>query len=122
MTSTTPTHPHTHAAGGEHHHHALPPSGQGTVVLDIGGSVGALVVHTTERLAGREIEIARRGETQQFVHTEVRERHLPDGHVHAAVFAALPEGKYTLLDAPLGADCDVVIAPGCVTEVDWSSG
>ena len=73
-------------------------------MLDIGGSVGALVVHTSERFAGREIEIARRGETQQFVHTEVRERHLSDGLVHAAVFAALPEGVYTLLDPPPGTD------------------
>ena len=91
-------------------------------MLDIGGSVGALVVHTSERFAGREIEIARRGETQQFVHTEVRERHLSDGLVHAAVFAALPEGAYTLLDAPPGTRGDVEIRSGCVTEVDWSLG
>jgi hypothetical protein len=122
MNRTVSIHAHAHAAGGDHDHHVLPPSGEGTVVLDIGGAVGALVVHTSEQFAGREIEIARRGETQQFVHTEVRERHLPDGHVHAAVFAALPEGEYTLLDAPAAVQSDVVIAPGCVTEVDWSSG
>ena len=88
-------------------------------MLDIGGSVGALVVHTSAAWAGREIEIAQRGETCQFVHTEVRERHSPDGHVHAAVFAALPEGEYTLLDAPPGAPRDVVIESGHVTEVRW---
>ena len=56
------------------------------------------------------------------MHTEVRERHLPDGLVHAAVFAALPEGVYTLLDAPPGTRGDVEIRSGCVTEVDWSLG
>jgi hypothetical protein len=88
-------------------------------VLDIGGSVGALVVHTPAALAGLEIELARRGETVQFVHTEVRERQLPGGSVHAAVFAAVPEGAYTLLDAPQGTDGDIVIAAGRVTEVHW---
>ena len=104
-----------------HHHHPLPPSGEGTVVLDIGGAVGALVVHTPAALAGVEIELARRGETQQFVHTEVRARHLPDGHVYAAVFAAVPAGEYTLLDAPPGAPRDVVITCGEVVELHWES-
>jgi hypothetical protein len=115
MTGTDHRHPHPP----EHSHPPLPPSGPGTVVLDIGGSVGALVVHTPAALAGLEIELARRGETGQFVHTEVRERHLPDGTVHAAVFAAVPEGEYTLLDAPPGTDADVVIAAGRVTEMHW---
>ena len=89
-------------------------------MLDIGGSVGALVVHTPAA-RGRDARSRSRarGETCQFVHTEVRERHLPDGHVHAAVFAALPEGEYTLLDAPPGAPRDVVIESGHVAEVRW---
>ena len=76
----------------------LPPSRQGTVVLDIGDGVGALVVHTPGELCGVEIEIARRGEQDAFVHTEVRERVLPEGSVYAGVFVALDEGDYTLLD------------------------
>jgi hypothetical protein len=115
MTADSHAHPHEHP----HPHHPLPPSGPGTVVLDIGGSVGALVVHTPAAFAGLEIELAHRGETVQFVHTEVRERRLPDGTVHAAVFAAVPEGAYTLLDAPPGTDRDVVIRPGQVTEAHW---
>ena len=100
----------------------LPPSGEGTVVLDIGdGGRRARRAHSGA-FAGVEIEIARRGETQPFVHTEVRERHLPDGLVYAGVFAALPEGDYTLLDAPPGTRGDVEIRSGCVTEVDWSLG
>jgi hypothetical protein len=100
-------------------HHGLPPSREGSVVLEIGHAVGALVVHTPATLAGLEIEIARHGETHAFVHTEVRERQLPYGSVYAAVFASLPEGAYTLLDGPPGSECDVEIEPGRVTEVRW---
>ena len=61
MTGAPSTHhaPHVHAH--PHAHHPLPPSGPGTVVLDIGGSVGALVVHTPAALAGLEIELAAPG-------------------------------------------------------------
>jgi hypothetical protein len=100
-----------------HHEHPLPPSGQGTVVLDIGGDVGALVVHTTGELSGVEIELARRGEHQAFVHTEVRERRLPEGSVYAGVFPAIAVGEYTLLGLHGAADHDVTISAGRVTEV-----
>ena len=111
----------SHAHGHTHGHTPvvepkLPPSRQGTVVLDIGAGIGALVVHTTSALNGVEIEIARRGETNAFVHTEVRERVLPEGTVYAGVFPALAEGDYTLLDVAV-ATPDVTIASGRVTEV-----
>jgi hypothetical protein len=102
-----------------HGHGPVAPSGPGTVVLEIGGASGALVVHASPALAGRELEIARRGEAEPFVHTEVRERRLPDGTVYAAVFASLPQGAYTLLEAPAAAQCDVAISSGRVTEVTW---
>ncbi len=64
-----------------------------------------------------EIEIARRGESTAFVHTEVRERVLPEGSVYAGVFVALDEGEYTLLDIAEHPPRDVTIASGRVTEV-----
>ena len=88
-------------------------------MLDIGGSIGALVVYAPEAFAGVEIELAKRGETQQFVHTEVRERILPGGRVYAAMFLSVPEGEYSLLGAPPGARTDVVIRAAHVTEVHW---
>jgi len=88
---------------------ALPPSGQGTVLLDIGGDVGALVVHTADELDGVEIELSHRGERRAFVHTEVRERRLPEGSVYAGVFAAVVVGEYTLL----GLDGRAVASYGC---------
>ena len=99
------------------HEHPLPPSGQGTVVLDIGDDVGALVVHATGELSGVEIELARRGERQAFVHTEVRERRLPDGTLYAGVFPAVVVGEYTLLGLHGGPDHEVTISSGGVTEV-----
>ena len=95
----------------------LPPSGEGTVLLDIGDGVGALVVHAPAALNGVEIEIARRGETNAFVHTAVRERRLPDGSVYAGVFPDLPEGDYTLLAVTVEPHADLTIRSGCVTEV-----
>jgi hypothetical protein len=96
---------------------ALPPSGHGTVVLDIGDDVGALVVHTGGGLDGVEIELSHRGERQAFVHTEVRERRLPEGSVYAGVFPAVVAGEYTLLGLDGGPDQAVIISSGQVTEV-----
>src|SRR5882672_11107192 len=91
-------HEHEHAhEHHHHHHHPLPPSTEGSVVMEVGGDVGALVVYTPDALAGAEIELARRGDDHQFVHTEVRERQLPDGVIFAGVFPAVPSGDYTLL-------------------------
>jgi hypothetical protein len=100
-----------------HHEHSLPPSGEGTVVLDIGGDVGALVVHAPSALSGVEIEIARLGESQAFVHTEVRERRLPQGSVYAGVFPAVAAGEYTLLGVNGSSAREVTISAGRVTEV-----
>ena len=121
-------HEHHHDRDHDHHHdhghdHSaatearLPPSGQGTVVLDIGEGIGALVVHAPGELCGIEIEVARRGEEKAFVHTEVRERVLPEGSVYAGVFVALDEGDYTLLGVGGHAGRDVTIESGRVTEV-----
>ena len=106
-----------------HHHHdhdhepRLAPSGVGTVVLDIGDGVGALVVHAPATMCGIEIEIARRGETNAFTHTEVRERRLPAESVYAGVFPALAAGDYTLLDVDAHRSQDLTIRSGQVTEV-----
>lgn len=99
------------------HHHTFAPSGNATVVLDIGDEIGALVVHTPAQLVGSEIDIRRRGETRPFVHTAVRERRVSTGTVYAAVFAELPAGTYTLPDAP--GVREIEITGGHVTETTW---
>ena len=57
--------------------------------------------------------------TSVFVHTEVRERCLPDGPVFAGVFPAVPVGDYTLLATGDRDVCNVTISEGGVTEVHW---
>jgi hypothetical protein len=111
----------------EHHHHAahstearLPPSTEGSVVMEVGGDVGALVVYAPDVLAGHEIELALRGDDHQFVHTEVRERRLPDGTIYAGVFPAVPAGEYTLLSIHALPALDVSVEGGRVAELTWA--
>lgn len=102
-----------------HHHHGLPPSTEGSVVMEVGGDIGALVVYTPDTLAGIEIEIAQRGDDRPFVHTEVRERRLPDGTIFAGVFPAVPSGDYTLLPVAALPALDVTVEGGRVAELTW---
>ena len=88
--------------------------------MEVGGDIGALVVYTPDALACLEIELARRGDDHQFVHTEVRERQLPDGSIYAGVFPAVPSGDYTLLPCDLFPARDVSVQGGCVAELTWS--
>ena len=88
--------------------------------MEVGGDIGALVVYTPGALAGLEIELALRGDDRQFVHTEVRERRLPDGSIYAGVFPAVPEGEYTLLPVAALPARDVAVVGGRVAELTWA--
>jgi hypothetical protein len=111
---TEPAHAHARS-----HAHTLEPSGEATVVLDIGGDIGALVLHTPHELAGLEIDIFRAGETAPAMHTSVRERHLPGGHVHAAVYPSVPAGDYIVSAVGARPELAVTVHGGCVTEATW---
>jgi hypothetical protein len=97
----------------------LPASTEGSVVMEVGGDVGAIVVYTPDALAGLEIEILRRGDDDPFVHTEVRERRLREGTIYAAVFPAVPAGDYTLLPVAALPALDVSVEGGHVAELSW---
>ena len=116
----------------------------GTVMLDIGGDIGALVLLTSESMHLAEIEISPLDENARDVfqwehkhahdhgdghthshgdpsrtHVAVRERRGPAGTRYAAIYPGLREGDYQLwaLD---GQPADVVhITGGEVTQVDW---
>jgi hypothetical protein len=90
----------------------LPPSRDGSVVLDIGGNIGALVVEVTGDWLGSELDLTPVGATRAIMHTEVRERHVKDGTRYAAVYAAVPAGSYTVEGLPMV----VVVEGGKVTE------
>ena len=76
---------------------APPPAGPtGSVVLDIGGSVGAIVVEAEASDLGREIEARAEGHDATPLHAAVLARSTPGGVVHAAVIPGLVAGRYSL--------------------------
>jgi hypothetical protein len=88
------------------------------VVLDIGDEIGALIVHTTEALVGREIEVSPKGSAGKRTHTDVLERRINGQTVFAAVFPSLTEGDYSLWREIVTGD-DVTIVGGAVAEMNW---
>jgi hypothetical protein len=99
------------------HHHNYGATEEAAVVLDIGADTGAIVVRTPPALCGHEIDLVRRGEDTPYVHTAVRERHLPGGTVLAAIFAAVPAGEYTLAGVGARPSISVTVAGGRVTDL-----
>ena len=53
------------------------------------------------------------------MHTAVRPRHLPGGHVHAAVYPTVPEGDYVVAAVGTRPPLPGTIRGGYVTEVTW---
>ncbi len=101
------------------------PSGEGTVVLDVGGTNGALIIFTTERMNGKEIEIRPVGHPWDGTHTAIRPRDLRDSVAFAGVFGSLPHGGYQArVKSSQGgvgsADTvDLTVNGGEITEVSW---
>ena len=77
-------------------HHLDGPSEKGSVLLDIGGDVGAAIVRTPASLVGSEIEIRRCDAAWDGTHVAVRDRHVSGGVVHAALFSGLGRGDYEI--------------------------
>lgn len=106
-----------------HHHEDHSHAGQGAVLVDIGGDVGALVVHMPVALVGMEIEICPAGEEHAVAtraHVAVIGRPAAGSLAHTAVFPALIEGHYELYrksDGPTEVTVEVV--GGRVTEATW---
>ncbi len=97
------------------------PSTSGSVVADLGGDVGAIVVHFPPEWSGREIEITREGTTWHGSHVAVRARHLPHGTVYAAFFE-VQRGTHFVRPKGGGPVRAVSVAGGRVTTVDWGVG
>lgn len=101
-------------------------AGQGAVLLDIGGDVGALVLAMPAALAGAEVEArpVDRPAPHHLPHVGVVARPLPAGGTRpSAVFPELPAGTYELYQRPAGpVRLTVAVAGGSVTEADWPTG
>ena len=96
------------------------PSGPGTVVLELGADVGALVLLTPAELDGREIEISRDAAPgARRTHSQVRPRHMPAGTKYAAVYPDLPAGQYTIWADEQRPAGRVVITGGRVANWSW---
>lgn len=104
---------------GPHPHHALSPSGQGTVVLNIGAGIGALVIHTPGRLHGHEIEVSPVRDPALRTHAAVRARYVRGGVRWSVVLDNLPAGRYVVWRDPVTALDEVDISGGQVTEYEW---
>ncbi len=114
-----------------------PDAGQGSVLLDIGGDVGALVVTMPAEMEGVEVEIRPFGAPDlpehrhdhgerhghghgHYPHVEVVPRPTASGPVPSLVFPELVEGRYELYvkethDVQLVAD----VTGGQVASADW---
>jgi hypothetical protein len=91
------------------------------VVLDIGGSLGALIVHTDPGMHGVEVEISASGHDRARSHKEVLEREIGRRPAYTAVFDKLAEGSYTLWVDNVARRRGVLVTGGVVAELDWSS-
>ncbi|MDQ6850492.1 MAG: phospholipase [Actinomycetota bacterium] len=95
------------------------PSDDGSVVLDIGGDIGALILHAPKSLAGVEIEISPAGNDTHRSHVAIRERRGISGVRYAAIYPELRAGDYTVWDVN-GEPADrVAIFGGEIAQLDW---
>ena len=112
---------HSHDAA--HHHHAAEDYAAREhpefVVLEIGGDLGALVIHTDPDMHGVEIEISRQGAKRDGAHKQVLERSAGGSAQFTAVFDALAAGTYTLWIGEHERARDVKVEGASVTELDW---
>jgi len=121
--SHTHPHPHSHPESAPEpaaHAPLPPPSHEGSVVLDIGGDIGALIIHTGPEQDGLEIEVSPLGEDQQRTHAAVRPRELVDRTVYCALITPLTAGGYTVWRDPDTAAGTVSVPAGGVGEHHWA--
>lgn len=109
-----------------HAHAENPHAGQGSVLLDIGGDVGALVVLAPDEMLGREVEIAPADEPFEAVHrphVAVVRRPVAGGEVASLVFPALASGQYALAEkGTADVRLQVAVRGGEVTAAEWPTG
>jgi hypothetical protein len=95
------------------------PTGPGTVVLELGADVGALVLFTPAELDGWEIEISRDAPGAKRTHSQVRPRPMATVTKYAAVYPELAAGTYTIWADEQRPAGSVVITGGRVTNWSW---
>ncbi|MCW2847902.1 MAG: hypothetical protein JWR90_1876 [Marmoricola sp.] len=105
-------------------HAENPHAGQGSVILDIGGDVGALVVTMPPGMEGVEVEIRPAHGSPAHAHhphVAVVDRPTPGGVIPSLVFPEVEQGRYGLY--PKGTDdlrLMVTVLGGEVTSAEWT--
>jgi hypothetical protein len=99
------------------HSHHLGPTYDSTVVMEVGGDTGALVLYADATELGVEVDIFRKGDATPLTHTAIRERHLGGAVLYAGVYPGLPAGDYTVAAVGIHPPTDVTIVGGVVAEV-----
>ena len=113
-----------------------PYAGQGSVLLDIGGDVGAFILHLPAAWEGAEVEYRRLGEPDAHHHEHLHDHDQDHDHDHghwphvavvgrpagdriaySAVFPELVAGRY-VLSLPDGSEIEADVEGGVVTELD----
>ncbi|MDQ6729014.1 MAG: hypothetical protein M3022_01575, partial [Actinomycetota bacterium] len=90
------------------------------VVLDIGGTNGALIVYADAEFVDTPVEVSPTGSDDDRFHQHILERPMPDGTCYAAVFDKITEGSYTLWLHNEPRARDFAITGAEVAELDWS--
>jgi hypothetical protein len=106
------------------HAHDLGPSYTGTVVLDIGGDTGALIINAGPEQHRLEIEISQvrsdaPSDGPPRTHAAVRERRLAGGVRYTAVYPDLHAGTYMVWRDASTPATTVTITGGSITEYQW---
>ena len=95
-------------------------SGPGTVILELGPGIGALILYTPADLDGAEIEISRDDEPgARRTHSQVRKRHMATVTTYAAVYPDLAAGGYTIWRDEHSLAAAVTITGGQATSCHW---
>ena len=94
------------------------PTGPGSVVLELGAGIGALILYTPPGLDGEEIEISRDDEAER-THSQVRPRPMPGETRYAAVYPGLRAGRYTIWHDEQNPAAVVTVTGGQVSSCHW---
>lgn len=96
------------------------PSASDSLVLDIGGDIGALIIYTGPELVDTEIDLSPEGDDDARFHNMVHPRQLGSTVVFTAVYPAVEAGTYTVWRDRTTRQGSVTITGGHVTEHRWN--
>lgn len=101
------------------HEHYAARSHPEFVALDIGGGLGALIVHTDADMHGVEVEISPSEDDSQRSHKQVLERFIGGRPAYTLVYDRLAAGTYTLWLDDVAAVRGVSVGGGEIAELRW---